>query len=488
MSNMSKKSVKLNVIFNVVRTSCSVVFPLITFPYISRVLQADNYGKVNYANSIVSYFALIAALGISNYAIREGASFRNDRARYNQFANQVFTINLVTTVTAYILLGGTVFFVSGLHDYTTLIAIQSAAFLFTTLGVEWLYSTYEEYFYITVRSICVQVVSLIAMFLFVKTADDYVIYAAITVFSSAGAYIFNFIHSRKYVHLRIVKNTEWKTHIKPMLIMFCNSLTITIYINSDTTVLGAFMGDYAVGIYSVATRVYTIVKQLLNSITTVILPRCSALVGAGKTEEYNKLFEKTIKSMLTLVLPAMVGLFMLSDEVILLIAGESYLPGSTALRILSLALGCAVIAYTLVQLVLLVWKKDKQYLRSTVVSAVANLGLNFIAVPLWGWNGAALTTFLAEAIVLCSAIWYSRGLVKVNALGRTLISCAFGCAGIVLVCAAGKMIDMYILRVIVSIIGSIAVYGIIMLLTKNEIAVYGLNMVKGMLGRKGKNE
>ncbi len=485
---MRKKSVKLNVIFNVIRTSCSVIFPLITFPYISRVLQADNYGKVNYASSIVSYFALIAALGISNYAIREGASFRNDRARYNQFANQVFTINLITTVIAYILLGGTVFFVGSLHDYTTLIAIQSAAFLFTTLGVEWLYSTYEEYFYITVRSICVQVVSLIAMFAFVRTADDYVIYAAITVFSSAGAYIFNFIHSRKYVHLRVVKNTEWKNHIKPMLIMFCNSLTITIYINSDTTVIGAFMGDYAVGIYSVATRVYTIVKQLLNSITTVILPRCSALIGEGKTEEYNRLFEQTIKSMLTLVLPAMVGLFMLSDEVILLIAGESYLPGTTALRILSLALGCAVIAYTLVQLVLLVWKKDKQYLRSTVISAVANLVLNFVAVPLWGWNGAALTTLLAEGIVLCSAIWYSRGLVKVNGLARTVVSCGIGCAGIVLVCLACKMIPMYILRVIVSIIGSVAAYGVLMLLTKNEIALYGLNMVKSRFIGKGKHE
>lgn len=483
---MQKKSVKLNVIFNIIRTSCNVIFPLITFPYISRVLQADNYGKVNYASSVVSYFALIAALGISNYAIREGAAFRNDRVRYNRFADQIFTINLITTVLAYILLGITVFLAKGLQDYTLLIAIQSASFLFTTLGVEWLYSTYEEYFYITIRSICVQIVSLIAMFLFVKTTEDYVIYAAITVFASAGAYIFNFIHSRKYIHLHIVKDANWKMHIKPMLIMFCNSLTITIYINSDTTILGVFMGDYSVGIYSVATRVYTIVKQLLNSITTVILPRCSALVGAGKIEEYNKLFEKTIKAMLTMVMPAMVGLFMLSDEVILLIAGKSYLPGSNALRILSLALGCAVIAYTLVQLVLLVWKKDKQYLRSTIISAAVNLILNFAAIPLWGWNGAALTTLIAEGIVLFSAVWYSKGLVKVKGLYKTVFSCILGCTGIVIVCILSKYVSIYILRVAISITVSIVVYGIIMIVTKNDVAMYAINIIKNRILQKGK--
>ena len=486
---MAKKSVKLNVIFNVIRTSCSVLFPLITFPYISRVLQADNYGKVNYSNSIISYFALIAALGVSNYAIREGAAFCRDKKKYNQFANQIFTINMATTLAAYVLLGATVCIVGGLHDYAFLIAVQSAAFFFTTIGVEWLYSTYEDYFYITVRSICVQVISLICMFLFVKTEDDYIKYAAITVLSAGGAYVFNFIHSRRYVKLRLVRKTEWRRHIKPMLIMFFNTLTITVYVNSGTTVLGAFKGDYAVGIYGVATRIYTIIKQLLNSVTTVILPRCAALVGEGKIEEYHQLFEKTLKSMLTLVLPAMVGMFMLSDEVILVISGRSYLPGSTALKILSLALGCAVISYTLVQLVLLVWKKDREYLTSTIISAAANLILNFAAIPLWGWNGAALTTLAAEVIVLVCSFRYARRLVPFRGMVRTIFSCGAGCAGIVAVCIGCRvLIETDILRMIISILVSVGVYGVIMLLTKNEIAMYGIDMIKGFLGGKGKHE
>lgn len=474
---MAKKSVKLNVIFNVIRTGCSLVFPLITFPYISRVLQADNYGKVNFTASIVSYFALIAAMGVSNYAIREGAGFAHDKERYNKFANEVFSINMITTVIAYILLGATVLLFGRLHEYSLLIGVQSAAFLFTTLGVEWLYSTYEEYFYITVRSIIVQVVSLAAMFLFVRTADDYVKYAGVTVVSAAGAYLFNFVHSRKYVTLRLVWPSNWKTHIKPMFIMFCNSLTITLYINSDTTVLGLFMGDYAVGIYSVAVRIYTIIKQLLNSVTTVILPRCSALIGNGQVEEYNDLLEKTLKAMITIVMPAIAGLFMLSEDVILLIAGKQYLPGTTALRILCLALGCAVIAYSMVQLVLLVWKKDKEYLRSTVISAVVNLSLNFIAIPVWGWNGAAFTTFLAEFIVLASAVWYSRGLIHIKGMTSAILSCAVGCAGIVGVCLLCGHFTEGILRIVLSIVGSVAAYGIIEVIAKNEIALYVLNMI-----------
>jgi len=476
---LMNKNIKSNIILNIIRTGSAVVFPLITFPYISRVLEADNYGKVNFSASIISYFTLLAAMGVTNYAIREGAVIRNKQKEFNVFVKEVFTINMITTLFAYLLLGILMLSVPSLHGYALLIGIQSATFIFATIGVEWVYSIYEDYFYITIRSLIVQVISVILLFTFVKRKEDYIIYAIITVLSSAGASIFNFFHASKYVKLGFVWKTRWRVHIGPMVVMFLNSLTISIYSSSDTTILGFMKGDTAVGIYSVAVRIYTIIKQLLNSINTVILPRVAALVGNNEMEAYYKLIEKVIKALLTIVLPAIVGLFMLSKEIILLIAGKEYVSGYISLRILSLALVCAVFACTFVYLVLVVYKKDRQYLQATVASAIANVILNFVAIPIWGINGAAVTTLLAEGIVLFIAIRSSRGLFRLTSLKRTLISCGIGCLWIVATCIVFIQIDMSnILRVLFAMLISGVGYAAALVGLKNEIIMEVLNSQK----------
>ncbi|MDY5845402.1 MAG: oligosaccharide flippase family protein [Bariatricus sp.] len=481
---MGNKSIKSNIILNVIRTCCSVIFPLITFPYVSRVLGAVNYGKVNFSNSIVSYFALLAALGISNYAVREGAVLRNNKEKYNQFSNQIFTINLISTCLAYITLVITVCVSMFLRQYSLLIGIQSIAFAFTTLGVEWLYVTYEDYLYITLRSISVQVLSLILTFTLVKTPDDYVKYAFITVLSTAGANFFNYVHSRQYITLRVTRIVNWKKHLKPIFILFCHAFITTIYVNSDMTILGFLAGDYSVGIYSVAVRIYTIVKQLLNSIISVVSSRCAFYYGNGEEEKYDELFCKVIKALLTLVMPAIVGIFMLSDSIIRVIAGEAYREGAIALRILGIALGGATIACAYVSLSLLVHRKDKECLKVTFISALLNVVLNLVFIPLGKQNGAALTTLMAEIIVLVGAIYYSRDDVKVTGIKRTLISCSIGCTSIVVVCLCVSVISNTILQIAISCTVSAFVYFVLMIVLKNDVVLEGMGIVRNVLRKR----
>ena len=149
----SGKSVKINIILNALKTMASIIFPLITFPYVSRILQAENIGKVQFAASIISYFSLLASLGISMYAIREGSAIRDDKEKLEKFCSQIFSFNVLSTIVAYIGIIILLIFMKREAEYKYLIIIQSMTIVFTTLGVDWINSIFEDFKYITIRSI-----------------------------------------------------------------------------------------------------------------------------------------------------------------------------------------------------------------------------------------------------------------------------------------------------------------------------------------------
>lgn len=130
-----------------------LLFPLITFPYVSRILSPEGIGKVNFANSVVSYFALIASLGIGTYGIRESAKIRNNKEEFSQFFVEIFSINLISTIVSYLLLFLTLHFLQKFSLYRSLIMISSTSILFTTIGVDWILNSLEEYDFITIRSV-----------------------------------------------------------------------------------------------------------------------------------------------------------------------------------------------------------------------------------------------------------------------------------------------------------------------------------------------
>ena len=191
---MKNKSLTKNAILNGIRNGLNLLFPLITFPYVSRVLQVEKLGEYNFANSVISYFVLLAGLGISSYAVREGAKLREDKDKFNFFTSSVFTINVLSTVISYICLFGCLWILESLHKYSMLILVFSIQIIFITIGVEWVYSIYEEYLYITLRGILFKILSIIFLFIFVKTEEDVIAYAGITVFASVGSNLLNFIN------------------------------------------------------------------------------------------------------------------------------------------------------------------------------------------------------------------------------------------------------------------------------------------------------
>lgn len=422
-----QKTIQKNTILNTIRVIATAIFPLITYPYATRILGVNNIGKVQFGLSIVSYFSLIAALGVKTYGSREGAYVRNNRKRFSELASEIFTLNVFSTIASYILLAITLVFVEQLSSYRLLILIQSIVIIFTTVSVEWIYTAEEDFLYITLREIAVQIISLILLFTLVKTESDYYIYAAINVIATAGVGIFNFLHVRSYCNLHLVFTKHLRTHVKPLLMLFASTIAIQIYINSDITMLGLINGDTSVGLYSIPVKVYSIIKNLLNAVIAVSLPRLAFYVSTKKQDQYNNLSTKIIQLAIILSLPAITLISLLSTNIIHIIAGKEYIAGAPSLTILAFALIFAIIANFFGNAVLVSWKREKGFLIATVAGATINIILNLILLPLFSQNGAAITTLIAEAAVALICITLSRDLRQIHGLTHTILQSILGC-------------------------------------------------------------
>ena len=462
--------IKKNIVLNCFRTALGILFPLITFPYISRVLGASGVGKISFASSIISYFSFLAALGVTTYAIREGAALKEDIQKRNVFFNEVFSINFLSMALSYLLLGVLLIVSVKLQDNSLLLAVFSLNLFFNWLGVEWIYNIYEDFAYITKRAVAVQLLSLVMMFAFVKTEGDFVIYACITVLASGGAFVFNYLHAKKYYRPKLVLHCNVRTHLKPMLLLGANLVAVVIYVNADTTMLGYMIDEREVGLYSTAVKVYSIIKHIVVAVVATATARLSFFYHNGQKDEYKSLAVKMAKVLLLFAVPASIGIFMLSDEIILLIAGEAYLESSLILKILSFAIifatfGCYFSTYDLI-----ISRREKKVLLFTSISAVVNILLNIFFIPYLGARGAAITTVISEFVVFIAFAKLAKIELYRNIL-NTMLTVALATMWVVAVCLFFSFIDFFVVKLVVSIFVSVLGYIGIVLLRKEDVAI-----------------
>ena len=466
---MRKKSIGVNAVVNGIKTIVSLIFPLITYPYISRVLGVNNVGRYNFSHSVIDYFYLLSALGIATYSVREGAKYRDSKAKVSEFASEVFTINLFSTLASYLILALTIIISPKIQDYVSIIVVLSVSMVFTTLGCEWVYTIYEEYLYIALRTIAFQVVSLVLMFAVVRTKEDVLWYAVAIVLSNSGANIINAIGIRKYCRIRPVFTKKVLVHLAAILVLFANSVATRIYVNSDITILGFLTTDYNVGIYTIASKIYSITKQVLSAVIIVSIPRLSLLWGQKRKDEYERLANRILYMLVTLVLPAVVGLFSLSKEVILVISTSEFITAEVPLCILSGALFFCLFNWFFTSCVLIPCGREKKVLAATVISAAANVGLNFVLIPYFKESAAALTTLIAEACSLFICVMNSRDIIKVDKKWRDLVSTVIGCFVIFFVCRFFTDLSYKpLITVFVSVVVSVIVYAMILYVFKNS--------------------
>lgn len=442
--NHGNKSIKINAVLNVIYQCSTILFPLIIYPYISRVLGNDNFGRYSFAYSIVEYGLVFAMLGIPTYMVREGAKVRENQTAIKDITTEVFTISLLSMSISLSILLITVFLVPRIKVEGILIAVLCTNIVFYVLGRDWLNTIFEDFFYITVRYIVFKFLSMILILTLVKKPEHLYRYAVITVLSESGGYLMNLFYTQRYVPLSVTFRINLKRHLKPLLLLFCSTLAIRIYIQSDITLLGFMRTDAEVGVYSLASRVYSVIKAVLNAVIMVTIPRLSLYIGNNDSKSYNELLSKLKAALITLILPCVVGAFTLSKNVMLIMGGESYSYGYRAFEILCISLLFAVFGCYYAQGILVPNQREDKFLICTSVSAVLNIILNLFAIKRFGIEGAALTTLLAEMAIMISCKYYSGGLFLQKDQKDILFPVVFGCIMIFAVC---KLIHLLSLNV-----------------------------------------
>lgn len=470
---MKRANIKTNTIYNIIKAVSSVIFPLISFPYVSRVLLPEGVGKVNFANSVINYFALIASLGLTTYAIRECSRVREDKEKLSQTASELFSVNAVTTLVSYGLLVLTLLFARPLDNYRLLIVVQSTVIAFISLGADWLNSAMEDFRYITLRTVAFQMLSLTLMFLFVRSPDDYLIYSLIMVLSQSGSHIANIFYRRRYCRVRLIRNMKFKQHIKPVLLLFAMQLSQVIFTNADTTMLGLIHTDREVGLYSTAVKIYTIINQLVSSILWVVLPRLSLNYAKRDYTLINPLLRKILGFYLALTLPCIAGLNMLSKEVVELIGGVDYQEAAPVLQILTVSLFFSIFGGGFIgNIIMLPSMREKYFLLACSIAAVANVVLNAFLIPSMGIYGAAITTVISSILIFVILLPRIEKEIDLGNLWKLSGAPILGSLMIVAVCLITRhFFNGLWPRTIISILASIAVYGITLLLCRYELIV-----------------
>lgn len=459
-------------IMNGILTMSSIIFPLITFPYVSRILLPTGNGKINMALSVVAYFAMFAQLGIPTYGVRACAKVRDDKEELSRVVHELLMIGLMVTVAVYVAFAGAVIFVPKFRAEKELYMIVGATILLNTIGAEWLYRALEKYTYITVRSVIFKLVAIVAMFLLVKEPSDYLIYGAIAIFAGSASNILNFLNLKKLIYVKRVGGYKLKRHMKMIIVFFSMSVATTVYTNLDNIMLGFMKGDEAVGYYSAAVKIKTLLVALITSASTVLLPRASYYVDKGLLDDFYAILKKAMHLVVALAVPCAAYFMLYAREGILLLSGSEY-EGAIVPMIIIMPTIILIGMSNVIGIQMLVpLGREKDVLYSEIAGATADFILNLILIPIIGVAGAAVGTLVAEIVVLMwQLVCIRKDKTSILNAGR-LIKITIITAVALAVTSVGFLVDGIVLRLLVSacIFGIIYLAGL--LITKDEVISY----------------
>lgn len=407
------RSVKYNFIMNVILTASTIIFPLVTFPYISRILLPAGVGKVNFATSVVSYFSMFAMLGVPTYGIRACAQVRDDREELSRTVQEILILNVLVSCFVYLVYFWAVWNIPRMRSDFPLFMVMSSTILFNVIGVEWLYKGLEQYSYITMRSIVFKLLGLVLMFLLVKDQQDYVVYGAISIVASVGSNLLNFLNLRKYIDIRPVWNYHIKRHIHAVSVFFLMAVATTIYTNLDTVMLGFMKDDVEVGYYTAAVKVKSLLVSFVTALSAVLLPRVSYYIEHEMEDAFIRMSQKALNFVVLISVPVTVYFMIFARESIFLLSGEEFAGSIVPMQIIMPTVLCIGITNVLGIQILVPLGHEKKVFYSVLAGAIVDLIVNMICIPKFASSGAALGTVVAEIMVLIVQIVMLRDKIKI---------------------------------------------------------------------------
>ena len=429
MNTFKIRSIKFNLVMNIILRISGVVFPLITFPYIARTLLPEGNGKIAFATSVINYFSLFASLGIPTYGIRACAKIRNDEEKLNRTVIELLLINGLLVIISYIVFAITIFAVPEFKANINVLLIQSSAIILNALGVEWFYQAIEQYEYITIRNVLFKIISLVLMFIFVHSPKDLLIYSGIYVIGTVGSNVINIIRLPKLIsfHKISIKHKDLQQHIKPILMLFLYNAATQIYTNLDTVMLGFMCGNIEVGIYNVAIKIKNVLCSLLTAVGAVTLPRISHYLKEGKEDAFERIVKKSFQLIVFLSFPIVTYFVIENRSTVLVLAGADYIEACAPLIIISTCVIFVGMSGITAWQMLIPMGNDFATVVAAVVGGGVDFVINYMLIPQYGAMGAAIGTLVAEAIVLVIECCFLKKYIKKAFPIQDILKVFIGC-------------------------------------------------------------
>lgn len=469
----NEKSLLLNGIFASGYRLLNVIFPLISATYAARVLEADGIGKVAYAQNNVSYFVMFATLGLSYHGTRVIAQNRKDQKKVNSaFTELMFISSVATVVCSFVYCLFVFLFFS---EHWLLYAVCGIELFLNIFNIDWLYQGYEEYAYISLRSAGIKLLSLCALFIFVRDAKDYTVYALIHSIGICGNYLLNVINARKFVHLSFGEMNIGR-HLRPIGILLISSTAASIYSKVDISMLGWLSSDQAVGWYTNAYKVIGIVLTLVVAVSSVFYPRLSAVYESNKAQ-YRGYLSVGLKIVLLLAVPCCVGLVVVADNLINVLFGSSFAPASTTLRILAVFTIIKGVGDLLCYQAIISSGNEKKLIVARLIAGLVSVLGNALLIPIWDQNGAAVSAVISEIVVNGAILPISLKIACPDLKKPFCVSLLISALLTTIVASISQAIlGDGVVSLIVTIIMGMVAYFIGIVITRNEMLDYALSV------------
>lgn len=467
-------SLKTNILLNYINTITGILFPVITFPYASRILLPEGIGIVNFQSSIIGYIVLFTSLGIPLYAVKVVAKYRDDILLRNKTTVEITVLSLLLGLLGYVVVFLIGNFLPQIKENASLFYILSLTILFTALGVNWFYQAIEDFKFITIRAVIIRTLAAAGLFLFVKDKSDLLIYGVVTVGSTVGNNLINFIHLRKFIPLSTVKGLKLNifTHLKPALHIFVLNLITSLYVQLNTIMLGFMGGDYAVGIFTAGNKIPHIILSVVTSMGAVLLPRCSNLLATGKIEEFKSVCSKSIRLVLALSLPFTAGLILLAKPIITIFCGQAFIGAVPVIYWTAPVILFIGLTNVLGIQILYPSGKENIVIYSTLGGATINIFLNFLLIPKYSAVGAGISTFAAELVVLVIQIIAGRKYIPVSIFNKENIKYLIATITMAIIILPIIFIvnNTWLQLILTTVVGA-TVYGLILICSKDDIVL-----------------
>lgn len=460
--------------------SVSLVFsiaPVITFPYVSRVLGPENIGRINFIDYACQFLILFASFGIPYYGVREIAKARDDVKRISLLISELTFIHILMTIFSISIFLVLIVFQPGEFTDKGLIALATTNILANAFGVEWMIHGIEDFKFLARRSLIVKVISLAAIFIFIRSASGYLNYYTILIASNVAILVIDLIYvARK--NIGFTKPQNIRRHLKPLSIFFLTTVSLSLYTFFDTVILGIISGTLAVGFYTTGLKIIRLSQNLINDIGSVVLPRVSFLIEQEEKSEISRIVNKSLQYILTIAIPFGTFLFFASHDIISVLAGKKFIASAVVLQLLSVLPLIAGLTNLFFLQVLLPHGKEKIILTGLVLGSAISITSNILLNPLYGEKGAALSCIAAEISIAVFlgvfALKHVRFQMPVKTIAGTIVTAA---SFIPMIFFCKRFFESSLLVLITEAISCLAVFVLIQLLFSNQIVREGIDFV-----------